>query len=310
MVKGVKDSLSSSDFSEFFGFYPFRRRWGSRIRPHFSFTYSGVTFHVDSSKGRAGEVNLITHAHTDHHGQKNVKNEFALSSKETAKILEACCGEYRGISFDVGESVKVRGVRIRTYHTHHMHGSSAFYFDNGLLVTGDVKDYRSLPKCRVLVTEATYGFRHYVFEDEIDKLVRVERGSILGAYPIGKAQRAAEILLDAGYDVCVEGKGRIVCEKLGIEVGENGEVTITSPRELGKYRGYLGRKYILTAQEFYRYPRIVLSDHLDYEGILRMIEHCNPECVLFYHGKPGGELLEEVRGMGYEVSTLDALDVV
>ncbi len=304
--------MNSLDFSEFFGFFPFRRRWGSGFRPHFSFRYSGITFHVDSSRGRAGEVNLITHAHTDHYGQRNVKNRFALASVETAKILEACCGEYRGKRFEVGRAVRIRStsgekIRIRTYHTYHMHGSSAFLFDNGLLITGDVKDYRSLPKCKVLVTEATYGSRRYVFEDEIDRLVRVERGSVLGAYPIGKAQRAAEILENAGYDVCVEGKGRIVCESLGIDICDTGDVTIAPPRNLGEYPGV---KYVLTAQDFYRYPRIVLSDHLDYEGILKMVEHCDPECVLFYHGRPGRELVEEVRGMGYEVSTLEDLDAL
>ena len=303
--------MNSLDFSEFFGFYPFRRSWGSRLRPHFSFSYSGITFHVDSSKGRAGEINLITHAHTDHYGQRNVRNRFALASVETAKILEACCGEFAGRTFEVGRTIAIKTaegcVRVRTYPTHHMHGSSAFLFDNGLLITGDVKDYRSLPKCRVLVTEATYGSSCHVFRDEIDRLMRVERGSILGAYPIGKAQRAAEILGNAGYEVRVEGKGRVVCETLGIEVCERGDVVITSPRELGNHSG---RKYVLTAQSFYRYPRIVLSDHLDYEGILRMIEHCDPEHVLFYHGKPGEDLIEEVRGMGYGVSTLDSLDVV
>ncbi len=303
--------MNSLDFSEFFGFYPFRRSWGSRLRPHFSFSYSGVTFHVDSSKGRAGEINLITHAHTDHYGQRNVRNRFALASVETAKILEACCGEFAGRTFEVGRTIAIKTaegcVRVRTYPTHHMHGSSAFFFDNGLLITGDVKDYRSLPKCRVLVTEATYGSSCHVFRDEIDRLMCVERGSILGAYPIGKAQRAAEILGNAGYEVRVEGKGRVVCETLGIEVCERGDVVITSPRELGNHSG---RKYVLTAQNFYRYPRIVLSDHLDYEGILRMIEHCDPEHVLFYHGKPGEDLIEEVRGMGYGVSTLDSLDVV
>ncbi len=315
--------MNSFDFKEYFDFFPFRRIWGTKyrtasrhnnkkiyqnkklkLRPHFSFRYSGITWHIDSSKGKAGEVNLITHAHSDHHGQKNLENLNAIASKETAKILEVCCSKkYRGKTFEIGETIKINGVKIRTYPTYHMHGSSAFLFDNGVLITGDVKDYRKLPKCKVLVTEATYGSPEYNFEEEIDKL-RSVGSSTLGAYPIGKSQRVAKILLDEGYSVKVEGKAGKICRELGIEVDDSGEITITSPKEL-YYRS--GRKYILTAQNLYKIPKIVVSDHLNYSGILSMIEHCKPECVIIYHGNPGKELIDEIRGLGCEVTLLNEL---
>ncbi len=301
--------MHSLEFAEFFGFFPFRRRWGAKLRPHFSFRYSGVVWHVDSSRGKAGEVNIITHAHTDHYGQRNVSNPHAVASDETARILEVCCGEFRGKIFEVGEKLRIKTreglVKVRTYPTHHMHGSSAFMFGD-ILITGDVKNYSDLPKCKVLVTEATYGSPEFTFEDEVDKLVKVGN-AVLGAYPIGKSQRAAKILLDAGYEVCVEGKAGRICRALGIDVSDRGDVTLTSLRELGKY---YGRKFVLTAQRFYRFPRIVLSDHLDYNGIIEMVEHCNPECVIFYHGSPSDELINEVKGLGCDVTLLDDLVVV
>ncbi len=296
--------MKSSDFKEFFDFFPFRRRWGSKLRPHFSFIYSGVTWHVDSSRGKAGEVNIITHAHSDHHGQKNLENFNAVASKETAKILEICSSkDYRGKTFEVGEKLEIKGVKIKTYPTYHIHGSSAFLFDNGVLITGDVKDYKKLPKCKVLVTEATYGSPEYDFEEEIDKLKRVGN-SVLGAYPIGKSQRVAEILIEEGYSVALEGKAKNICKILGIEVEDGGEIKITSPRKLYSYSG---KKYVLTAQKFYRVPRIVVSDHLNYTGILDMIEHCKPESVIFYHGKPSKELIEEIDA---DITLLQDLDVV
>ncbi len=290
-----------------FDFYPFRRRWGSGFRPHFSFKYRSVVWHVDSSRGTAGEVNLITHAHTDHYGQRNAKNPFALASEETATILEVCCGGFSGRIFRVGETVRIRKnetkVKVKTYPTHHMHGSAAFMLGD-VLITGDVKDYRDLPKCRVLVTEATYGSPEFVFEDEIDKLLSVDRAA-LGAYPIGKSQKVAQILIDAGKNVSVEGKAEAICRRLGIDVCDSGEVVITSPREL---KNKAGRKYVLTAQKFYSFPRIVVSDHVDYRGILEMVEHCDPEYVLFYHGRASEMLVQEVKEMGCEVLTLEDLN--
>jgi putative mRNA 3-end processing factor len=303
MINEISDILY-----EHFGFFPFRRRWGSKFRPHFSFKYSGITWHVDSSRGRNGEVNLITHAHTDHHGQKNIENPFALASKETATILEVCCGKFVGKTFNVGKSVKVKvgdvRVKVKTYPTHHILGASAFLLGD-ILITGDIKAYTDLPKCKVLVTEATYGSPEYIFEDEIDKLVNVDEAT-LGAYPIGKSQRAAQILLNAGREVCVEGRAGEICRKLGIDISDSGDVVLTTPREL-KYK--TGNRYVLTAQKFYRFPRIVVSDHLDYTGLIETVEHCNPEFVFFYHGKPSEKLIHDVEEMGCHVILLDDLSV-
>ncbi|MEM0330279.1 MAG: MBL fold metallo-hydrolase RNA specificity domain-containing protein, partial [Archaeoglobaceae archaeon] len=67
--------------------------------------------------------------------------------------------------------------------------------------------------------------------------------------------------------------------------------------------------YILTAQRYYRHPRIVISDHMDYRGIIAMVEHCKAEHVIFYHGKPSIKLKEELAEMGITCSTLKDIDV-
>lgn len=287
-----------------FGFLPFRRIENGKRRVHLTLRFeSDADFHIDSSTGKKG-YNLITHAHTDHYGQNNMKNGQAVASYETARILEAYTRrEFKGKCFDVGETIDFEETKVRTYSTKHMHGSTAFLFNgkSKVLVTGDVKDYSGLPRCDVLVTEATYGSPEHVFEEELDKLVESAMDSSFGVYPIGKAQRVAELLVESGLDVGAEEKIKYICNSLGIDVHEDGDVNLISPRSLYTVKG---RKYILTAQNFYNVPRIVVSDHVDYNGILGMVEHCKPQHVLFYHGKPSEQLCDCIEEMGIGVTTL------
>jgi len=281
----------------------YRRRYGRGFRPHLSFFLDGESFHVDSSPGKNG-WNLITHAHSDHYGQRNMNNLQAVASCETAVILEAATGKsYSGQTFEIGEKIEVNGLKIETYPTHHIHGSAAFFFKEfEILITGDVKDYRKLPECRILVTEATYGHTSHVFEDEVDKILDVASDeTVFGAYPIGKAQRVAGILEnETGFRA--KGKIKMICRALGIKPSNSGPL-IVSPRELSAFGG----GYVLTAQKFYRWPKITLSDHLDYRGLLEMINYCNPETVIFYHGKPSNAMIRHLEQEKINCITLEKI---
>lgn len=289
------------EIADCFGVLLYRRKFNRGFKPHFSLRMNGMDFHIDSSPGRG--FNLITHAHTDHHGLRNMKNRKAFASKETARILEAVSGEkFRGSTFDIGETLKIDSLKIKTFETHHMHGSTAFYFkDKNMLITGDVKNFESLPRCELLITEATYGHPMHVFEDEIDRVLdAAKKGYELGAYPIGKAQRVAEILLSNGIGFETTEKIERICRALGIEFCE-GEAKILPTKEVR-------RGFILSAQRFYR-NRIVLSDHLDYRGIIDMLNHCDPDYVLFYHGNATKPLIEDVKRMGIKAYTLSDIDL-
>lgn len=305
--------MESLEILENFGFLPYIRKVGKKLKPHISLRIRDVTFHIDSSKGNG--YNLITHAHSNHYGQYNMDNVNAIASIETAKILETVTNKkFSGITFEVGDKLELNtdsNLKIKTYDTKHILGSSAFLMhlpDSGcrVLVTGDVKDWR-IPKCDVLITESTYGSPDYTFKDEVDRIIEEAMNATYGVYPIGKAQRVAKILVENGYGVKANQKISKICRALGIEVGEDDsvcEVKLTTPKEVWSAKG---KKFVITAQKFYRLPRIVLSDHLDYEGILKMVEH-STECVLFYHGKPSERLIEDVKEMGKKVTTLRDLD--
>ncbi len=280
----------------------YRRRYGNGFRPHISMRIDGVDFHIDTSPGRG--YNIITHAHTDHHGLRNIKNFRAIASCETSVILSAISGEnFRGIVHEIGEKLEIKGIEIDTFPTSHMDGSSAYFFrDYGILVTGDVKRFEKLPECEILVTEATYGHPSNRFVDEIDRVVESARkGLELGAYPIGKAQRVARILVsnDVGFRVEDERISKL-CSVLGIE-HEEGDARIIPPKKVVN-------GYVLSAQTFYR-NRIVFSDHIDYRGIIELIDHCSPSYVIFYHGNPTRKLLQDAESMGTRSLTLKDVDV-
>ncbi|AGK61929.1 hypothetical protein Asulf_01963 [Archaeoglobus sulfaticallidus PM70-1] len=291
--------MDSIYFLDHYGFFPYRRKSGKGAKPHISLRFNfGEVFdvHIDTYAGKGSSyINLITHAHSDHYGQYNLDNPNAIASQETARMLSVLNGKrFIGRTFEIGKEIKLNGLRIKTYPTEHIFGSSAFLIESEsrILITGDVKDYRKLPRCDVLITEATYGKPDFTFEEEIDKLINEAKNSVLGVYPIGKAQRTAKILSENGYSVSGEDKITKLCKAFDIDVSNEGDVKLVSPRNLYSHSG---RKYILTAQRFYRIPRIVISDHLDFNGLIDMIEHCNPEHVIFYHGKPSEELLQRFR---------------
>ncbi|MCS7130425.1 MAG: MBL fold metallo-hydrolase [Archaeoglobaceae archaeon] len=291
--------MNSIEIAERFGFLAYRKK----SCPHLSLRIKGIDLHIDSKPIEG--FNLITHAHSDHYGQRNLNNQRAFASVETAKILKAITGkDFEGKTFRIGDSFRLGELKVETYPTKHIHGATAFYIrDADLLITGDVKQWRELPKCRVLITEATYGHPSFVFEDEIEKLLSVaEKKVCLGAYPVGKAQRIAEILGKEGYEFTAEDNIKRICSALGIEVGDSGS-KIVSPRNLKE-------GYILTAQRSYKAPRIVISDHIDYRGIIAMVEHCKAEHVIFYHGKASESLKKELAEMGVSCSTLKDLDLI
>lgn len=297
------------------GLMPLRRKCNSgSCKPHFSLTFrSGgerKTFGIDTTRaGRSKDDDryfLITHAHTDHYGKSAMLSTRALASDKTALALELRHDQhFKGIRFNVGDTLDIDGVQVKTYDTHHSIGSTAFYWKNDLgtriLVTGDVKDCRDLPKCDVLVTEATYGNPDdpsCVFEDDYTSFEAAasQPGVAFGAYSLGKAQRAVSLIRKMGIDQPIEmDKSSLILTRhlLGDEAGElgqlgeyDGRLCITSPWSLNRLP-YNMRKYVLTGQKYYEHPSICISDHLDFNGLLDMVDRLDPEFIIVYHPEEG-----------------------
>ncbi|MHC1689121.1 MAG: hypothetical protein AB9879_15680 [Methanothrix sp.] len=307
------------------------RRINSRggCAPHLSIRFDSHLFSIDTSRAPKACVQpdayLITHAHSDHYGKSAMLSPKAVASVETARALEIRYDrEYKGRTFRVGESITVDDVKIKTYSTGHTIGSTAFSWQTetgaSILVTGDVKDYSALPHCDFLVSEANYGDPYdpsCIFEDDLAGFSEaLESGASFGAYAFGKAQRAVALMRAMGFkdEIGMDAQSLVLTQELmkdaaGPLVPLNGGTTnVVTPWNLSQVRGR--NKFFLTGRRDTSYPTIQLSDHLDFRGLMKMIERISPREVLVYHpeGERASLLAHHLQQCGLMTTSLDLIE--
>jgi putative mRNA 3-end processing factor len=249
----------------------------------------------------------------------------AIASVETARALEIRYDhKFQGRIFQVGESILVGDVEIKTHPTGHTIGSAAYSWETEtggrVLVTGDVKDYHSLPRCDFLVSEANYGDPYdpsCIFQDDLAGFWEaLQSGASFGAYAFGKAQRAVSLMRAMGYkdEIGMDERSLVLTRELMgsiagplTEVNDSGS-NVVVPWNLHQLRGR--NKYLLTGRRDTSYPTIQLSDHLDFRGLMKMIEHVSPREALVYHpeGERASLLAHHLRECGLETTSLDLIE--
>lgn len=272
------------------------------------------TYAVDCVSGYKCDAHVITHAHADHLPKSLCG--LPVSSKETAALAAV-----RGLRYEPRE---VEGVEL--VDSGHILGSRATLIEGEVLCTGDfcprdrafLKGFRP-PRARVLVIEATYGRRQYVFEDfasiyeralrDIAAALVSGRPAAAVGYPLGKAQeleylfKQFDLLVHRGLE-----KYREVYRKAGVQLAEEARV-IKSLREVEAGKLAIVPSYVResdieaarkagcfiaeftgwAASEWYRkstsadaaYP---LSDHADFRELLGVVKKVSPETVFITHG--------------------------
>jgi putative mRNA 3-end processing factor len=173
-------------------------------------------FHIDPT--RPVERALITHGHSDH---ARAGHGAVLATQETLDMMRLRYGpDFAGSTQAIryGETLKLGKTEVSFRPAGHVLGSAQICVSaNGtrVVTSGDYKDvgdptceaFELIP-CDVFITEATFGlpvFRHGNPRAEIAKLLRSvelfpERGHLVGAYSLGKAQRVIALIREAGYD--------------------------------------------------------------------------------------------------------------
>ena len=173
-------------------------------------------FYIDPT--RPVEKALITHGHSDH---ARAGHGAVMATQETLDLMRLRYGDnFAGTTQAVryGETVSLGGARVTFHPAGHVLGSAQIAVEaNGLRIVaaGDYKEVADptcapfeLVPCDVFITEATFGlpvFRHGDPDGEIAKLLHSvavfpERGHLVGAYSLGKAQRMIALIRKAGYD--------------------------------------------------------------------------------------------------------------
>ena len=201
---------------------------------------------------------LVTHGHADH---ARPGHAAVLATSHTLAIMEARCGEKFCASrqaVEYGETIGLGDTEVSFHPAGHVLGSAQIAI-NGLaadkrgriVVSGDYKrqpDPTCAPfepvRCDVFITEATFAlpvFRQPDAGGEINKLIRStetfpDRAHLVGCYSLGKAQRVAALLREAGWTAPLYLHGAMeklmaLYESLGVDFGETVKLTAANKAE-------------------------------------------------------------------------------
>ncbi len=156
---------------------------------------NGVKIYLDPKKGINDGIAFVSHAHLDHLHRQN--GGLVLTSKQTSAIAKL-----RGYSI---ENYLEEYSNFSLIDAGHILGAKGLLFGDDVFYTGDISIRErafmkgaNVPKCRVLITECTFGMPEYVFPKVEETVKRVNeiisesysRGKpvILLGYELGKAQ--------------------------------------------------------------------------------------------------------------------------
>ena len=154
---------------------------------------------LDPKNSDISGINFVSHAHTDH-----------LPSKNGGTILS---------SIETNEIANLRGFKMENHieslddftlvDSGHILGSKGLLFDD-IFYTGDICTRNrgflqgaKIPKCKVLITESTFGLSEFIFpkleeiQKQVNELISGLYGKgipiILMGYQLGKAQTITQL---------------------------------------------------------------------------------------------------------------------
>ena len=279
----------------------------------------GTKFRLDPRTYSPGEINLISHGHSDHlptrcNGKSVVMSDVTQALLKLRKRAEADILSHGSVhALDAG----------------HVIGSRMFFLDGDhtILYTGDFCTKEKFfsrgaqpVDVDVLIVESTFGSEEYIFpetkkvaaqiQESVASCIENDESVIVLAYPFGKAQELTHLLRD--YDPFVDSGIFEINEALkdfgykfrhqlydAMSIKESREpfVLITSRRakQLKAADEQLGGKKRTLAvsgwaiNSGFKYFQGVdnafaLSDHADFQDLINFIDRCNPDVVYTCHG--------------------------
>ena len=273
-------------------------------------------FYIDAVK--PAQIAVISHAHADHAIPGNVE---VYCTEPTSLFMKQRYGKNAAKVFNLAGYDKpftIGGVQVTFIPAGHMLGSAQILMEyEGVkyLYTGDYKlqpDATCEPlewvKTDVLITESTFANPTILHPDpveEIKKLNDIKVNILLGAYGLGKSQRLINLINrhspqktilihhsimplngvyhKMGVDI---GKHQLYSRKLMKEQREN--VYIVPPFTFESYFRAVGVKRLFASGwknlQVNQNDTLFISDHADWNDILRTIEETRPTQVWTLHG--------------------------
>lgn len=272
---------------------------------------------------------IISHAHGDHAVRGN---ENVYCTAATAAIMKHRYQKQAAKNFQLytwNEVFEIRGIKISFIPAGHILGSAQVLMEyQGVryLYTGDYKlqeDFTCEPiefvKADVLITETTFAnpeVQHPSPIDEIKKFNEINHNILLGTYSLGKAQRLSRLITDhcpqrstfVHHSIYSLNK---LYESFGFNVGKYELYNRKSMKQPDQnliylvppltFNSYIRAKNVVRAfasgwmqLQKNNDLQVLISDHVDWNDILKMMEAVEPKQVWTLHGD-GTTLLEHFK---------------
>lgn len=282
-----------------------------------------------------GDVNVVSHAHSDHTPNRR---ETVVCSPLTADLVEA----RQDVTLD-----RTTDPRVDLLPAGHVAGSSAALITDPdgtrYLYTGDVctrsrwyLEGFDPPSADVLIVEATYADPDYVLPDHetvtgdahawLDETA--DRPVVMLGYALGRAQKLQVLAAEAGRDVyttpAVAEINAAIERHRGVtldatEIADDTSLgpgdALVAPSARGRAETLIEESGAATAafsgwavDSSYRYRRGVdeafaLSDHCDFEELCDLVAAVDPDRVYTQHGD-GDALVTHLCGRGFDATAL------
>jgi len=273
---------------------------------------------VADSRSSTGEINVISHAHSDHALKKEVEN--VICSKLTGRIAEE--------RFDNQFSFSENSEKIELLPSGHIIGSRAALVNDKVLYTGDVSlqdriylDGFKPVKTGKLVVESTYGIPAYTLPDQTKVVGRIkdwiqdnQRTLFLFGYSLGKAQKIQYIIQQVTKRPIIAHGAIIKMNKViekhtdlefrakpykeNKELLEEDAIMLAPSRSsqadyinklVEKHDGVKAGFSGWAVQKSFKYrggydQTFALSDHCGFEDLVELVKQVDPEKVYTHHG--------------------------
>lgn len=270
----------------------------------------------------------MSHAHSDH-VPSSIGGQVLVSKHTNSLISKSETDPH-----DFDEKIKIGPLDLSILKSGHVLGSGQLLIENGMRVvyTGDLNlkggattEKAAVPKCDVLIIEATYGHPRYNFpkREEVVKEIKdwtcdclkKDLTPVLLGYSLGKAQELTKYM-SKEFDVAVHKSiyhYNKKYEELGVDLGkyslleeQKSEVKIIPPtiKKSMKNDGHCfafmsGWSLHNGAAQRYGAGRgFPLTDHCGFDELIEYVEGADPQIVYTTHGF-AEDFSEELRDRGF-----------
>jgi putative mRNA 3-end processing factor len=244
-----------------------------------------------------------------------VEGKVLLSSHTDSLISKGSTEPY-----EFGDDIQIGPLKLSILESGHILGSGQLLIENGMRVayTGDLNlqggattGKAVVPKCDVLIIEATYGHPRYNFPDRaeivkeikdwVDDCHRKDQTPVMLGYSLGKAQELTKYL-SGDFGVAVHESVydyNKKYEELGVDLGEytilDGQCPDVAIIPPGAREHMSGENYRFAftsgwalhngaARRYSANRGFPLTDHCGFDDLVEYVERADPQMVYTTHG--------------------------